>query len=281
MAKRTFDIKKLLRILTELCSQEKPDSRQVNDGKADRATLKTLVKLLGGASQRLSELRETFDEIELPRFVFNLHDPNTLGEVIAYKLEQTEKQKIEGLRKFYGSGVYAFYYGGDLEYYRAIRGSNCPIYVGSAGPLSKAAETVRQQGTRLFDRIFNDHLKKSLRRSGNLRQEDFLCRFLVVQSGLEKAAEDFLIHRYRPVWNKEVGVCSGFGKHGDIARKELSVWDILHGQRVWTVGQSSRSGITREIAQERIQEHFRSLLRKDPESWKTIFNADWLHEQST
>ena len=33
---------------------------------------------------------------------------------------------------FEGVGVYALYYVGDLDYYRATRGKDIPIYVGSA-----------------------------------------------------------------------------------------------------------------------------------------------------
>ncbi len=136
------------------------------------------------------------------------------------------------------------------------------------------AETPRLQGLKLYGRI-NEHLVRSISRSRNLDPTDFTCRYLVVQSGLEKAAEDFLIKMYMPVWNKEANACAGIGKHGDKARRELSDWDILHGGRKWAQQQKSKSGMTAESIQANIDVHFRSLLAAQPERWKKIFNANW------
>lgn len=45
--------------------------------------------------------------------------------------------------------------------------------------------------------------------------EDFDCRFLIVQSGFQKSAEDYLINMFRPIWNSETKICFGLGVHGD------------------------------------------------------------------
>ena len=59
---------------------------------------------------------------------------------------------------------------------------------------------------------------------------------LVVQSGWETAAEDYLIRLFRPIWNKETKILYGLGKHGDSAEtrtNKRSLWDTLHPARVW------------------------------------------------
>jgi hypothetical protein len=91
------------------------------------------------------------------------------------------------------------------------------------------------QGDRLSNRL-NDHRKNIAKATGSLRLEDFEYRALVVQSGWQTSAEDYLIHLFKPIWNSEVGICYGFGKHGDDpgTRGNLrSPWDTLHHGRDW------------------------------------------------
>lgn len=38
---------------------------------------------------------------------------------------------------------------------------------------------------------------------------------LVVQTGWQDSAENYLIELFEPIWNSEVNICFGFGKHGD------------------------------------------------------------------
>ncbi|MGH7136226.1 MAG: Eco29kI family restriction endonuclease [Pirellulales bacterium] len=240
-----------------------------------RRSCRALLKRLRAANVHMAAVEDRLDEVLLPDSVFDLTNPETIGEVIVYRLEQREKVGLPDIKKFYGSGVYAFYYNGAFPAYLAIKSTDCPIYVGSAGPKTPNAATPRLQGTKLFGRI-NEHFKKSIKQSANLNDDEFVCRFLVVQSGLEKAAEDFLIRRYSPVWNKESRVCSGIGKHGDIARKELSSWDVLHGSRQWTARQESRRRLTPEAIVNQIQSHFSALLNANREKWIHIFNREWL-----
>ena len=83
----------------------------------------------------------------------------------------------------------------------------------------------------------------------------FSYRFATVQSGLQAAVEDFLIRFFRPIWNKEVGIVHGFGKHGDSARtrgNKRSPWDTMHPGRKWAAdtkeNQVERAGIEANIA---------------------------------
>ena len=65
---------------------------------------------------------------------------------------------------------------------------------------------------------------------------DFEQRSLVIQSGWQSAAEEYLIGLFRPIWNKETKICYGFGKHGDASKtraNQRSPWDTLHPGRSW------------------------------------------------
>ena len=66
--------------------------------------------------------------------------------------------------------------------------------------------------------------------------DDFEYRSLVVQSGWQGAAEDYLIHLFKPIWNNETGICFGLGKHGDDPHTRANLrspWDTLHPGRDW------------------------------------------------
>ena len=136
--------------------------------------------------------------------------------------------------RFYGSGVYAIYYNGAFPAYKAISKKEHPIYVGKADPADAGSKTAVEQGDRLSNRL-NDH-RKNIGKAATLQLEDFEYRALVVQTGWQTAAEDYLIHLFKPIWNNEVKICYGFGKHGDDpgTRANLrSPWDTLHPGRVW------------------------------------------------
>ena len=276
MSNQKFDLRRLCAALDEILGIPLPgavDLAQARKGKAK------LLRSIEDAMSRLAELERLVDGVVVPSEVFNL-DPFTLGEVVAHRLRNMERVPLPSINEFYGSGVYCFYYHGDLSCYLAIKNSECPIYVGSSIPRVGFAETPKRQGTKLYDRI-TEHLEKSIKKSRNLKPEDFTCRFLVVQSGLEKAAEDMLIRHYLPVWNKETKVCSGIGKHGDQARKEKSKWDVLHGNRPWAAGSQSLQQATSEKIEKAIEEHFRQLVKDNAERWKRILNQEWLRTNSS
>lgn len=128
--------------------------------------------------------------------------------------------------------------------------------MGKADPADSAAKTPLEQGERLSNRL-NDHRRNISKASGTLRLEDFEYRALVVQSGWQDPAERYLIDLFKPVWNNEIGICYGFGKHGDDpdTRANLrSPWDTLHPGREWAHRDQSmkdkkpRVQIVKEIA---------------------------------
>jgi hypothetical protein len=103
------------------------------------------------------------------------------------------------------------------------------------GKVDPAAKTVIEQGVRLSSRL-NDHRKSIAKATTTLRPEEFEYRALVVQSGWQIAAENYLICLFQPIWNSEVDICYGVGKHGDspTTRANLrSPWDTVHPGRDW------------------------------------------------
>jgi hypothetical protein len=97
------------------------------------------------------------------------------------------------------------------------------------------ARTPIEQGPRLCGRL-SDHRKNIGTATTTLDLADFEFRSLVVQSGWETAAEDYMIHLFRPIWNSETGILYGLGKHGDDAgtrANKRSPWDTLHPGRKW------------------------------------------------
>nr|WP_242551482.1 Eco29kI family restriction endonuclease [Pseudomonas sp. Marseille-Q1929] len=68
----------------------------------------------------------------------------------------------------------------------------------------------------------------------SLSIEDFECRFLIVQTGFQKSAKDYLIKFFTPIWNSETKICFGLGKHRDSSStraNKRSPWDTLHPGR--------------------------------------------------
>jgi hypothetical protein len=153
---------------------------------------------------------------------------------------------------FAGPGVYALYYHGPFEAYRAVASPGCerPIYVGKAiAPGARKGRGANEAGEGislfpwlpeqprsaeampLFQRLC-EHAK-SLEQTENLALADFRCRHLVVMPVWVTLAEHFLLSRYRPIWNSLV---DGFGNHdpgsGRSAMRRPR-WDILHPGRPW------------------------------------------------
>jgi Eco29kI restriction endonuclease len=203
------------------------------------------------ASKLLDLLAEELDPIKRPQSVFDPRDPRIIGLFIGVALVAQERRQLGSVvQRFYGSGVYALYYDGDFEAYRPISGTEHPIYVGKADPKNPHAELPHDQGAQLFTRL-SEH-RKSISLAQNLNIDQFTCRFLVVQSGLQKAAEDYLINLFDPVWNDW-----GLGKHGDKATTRANIrspWDTLHPGRKWAG--PSRQGKSPDAIRQDIKVHF-------------------------
>lgn len=187
------------------------------------------------AYDRLRHLVEAMDPIKNPGLVFDPTNPNVAGRIVGITMIAQPRKQLASVDRFYGSGVYAIYYKGGYAGYASISRREHPIYVGKADPADPSAKTAKEQGDRLCRRI-SDHRKNIAKAQTTLRLEDFEYRVLVVQTGWQAAAEQYLIHLFKPIWNSEIGVCYGFGKHGDdpATRANLrSPWDTLHPGRDW------------------------------------------------
>jgi hypothetical protein len=183
----------------------------------------------------INVLLRNLDPVRQPHFMFDPGNPAVVGRFIALAMIAQPRVSLPEVVSFYGSGIYTLYYRGELPAYSPIRNTETPIYVGKADPVTDNAKTSLEQGEKLSKRI-REHLRSIRKATDTLKPEDFDYRCLVVQSGWQGAAEDYLIHLFRPVWNNETGICFGLGKHGDdpTVRTNLrSPWDTMHPGREW------------------------------------------------
>lgn len=183
----------------------------------------------------LDKLLQELDPIRQPAAVFDPGNPKVIGRFIALALVAQPRLPLATIEKFYGSGVYAIYYRGSFPAYTPLAGQETPIYVGQAAPQVNNARTPMEQGARLSERLAT-HSRNIQKARATLAIEDFEYRALVVQSGWETAAEDYLIHLFQPIWNNETNILYGLGKHGDAAEtrgNRRSPWDTLHPGRTW------------------------------------------------
>lgn len=224
--------------LEQLAAQLKELSEQIAIQEAEGIPVqrvKRVRKTIAEAYNKLRKVMEDLDPIKHPGFVFDPSNPNVAGRIVAITMIAQPRKPLAAIDRFYGSGVYAIYYGGDFPAYEAISKREHPIYVGKADPADPAGKTAMEQGDRLANRL-NDHRKNIAKATTTLNLDDFEYRALVVQTGWQASAENYLIHLFKPIWNSEIDICYGFGKHGDDpgTRANLrSPWDTLHPGRDW------------------------------------------------
>ncbi len=223
------------------------------DWGADPKLRKNAQSEIEGIAKSLAALAAKLDPVIRPASVFDPTEPNTAGRIVALTLVAQQRNSLKELPEFYGAGVYAIYYKGDFAPYKPLSGIEHPIYVGKADPEDPSAKEPVAQGKKLFGRL-NDHRKNIEKASSSLRIEDFDCRFLVVQTGFQKSAEDYLINFFKPIWNSEQKIAFGLGKHGDSSTtrgNKRSPWDTLHPGRTWaestTEDQKPKDAILKEI----------------------------------
>jgi hypothetical protein len=213
---------------------------------------------LAEISQMVHEARYSIDPAKHDIIAISLGRPDALSRFFAFSFIERAKVGFETLAdsKFYGSGVYALYYAGsDIQPYLPIAGTETPIYVGKAVPDDPSAETAFHQGLAIWKRL-KDHRRSVV--SGGINPADFRCRHVVIQSGMESAVEDFMIRLFKPIWNKEIKVCFGIGKHGDDAKTRVnkrSPWDTMHPGRKWADA-TSNDQASRDVIIQRIASHF-------------------------
>lgn len=229
-----FDGKAIMLALDALLSQLPDDPMEASTGLSQRKRSQ-MHEAAGELLRKLEAFHVALDPISRPGLVLDPSDPQVVGQLIAQTLLAQPRMSMSTLTNFYGSGVYAIYYCGDFDAYKPVSGRNTPLYVGKVDPQKPEAKTVEQQGCKLYGRLAGDHAK-NIRLAENLDLEDFDCRYLVVKSAWQTTAETYLISRLKPIWNREVGICFGIGKHGDSPSKRAntrSPWDTLHPGRAW------------------------------------------------
>lgn len=240
------------------------DSKDTLGGTKGRRARQELEGLSGELRAHLAAL----DPIQRPDSFFDPADPRLFGVFAALALIGMERVPLASLEsnRFYGSGVYALYYKGAFKTYAPISGTEHPIYVGKADPGMPHARTPREQGEKLCSRL-NEH-RKNIARAENLDLADFDCRYLVVASGWQTAAESALIGLFKPLWNKETGILLGFGKHGDSAetrRNRRSPWDVLHAGRRWAAAEKYAANLVEDSMtagdiKDAVREHFKDNI---------------------
>ncbi len=220
-------------------------------------SIKKARNALDDITDRLTDISTALDPIRRPTSIFDPTDPSTAGRIVALTLVAQDRHPLAAVPSFYGAGVYAIYYRGTFEPYQALAGTEHPIYVGKADPDASAAKDAVSQGPKVSLRL-QEHAKNICKASSTLCIEDFECRFLIVQTGFQKSAEDYLIKFFKPIWNSETKICFGLGKHGDNAStraNKRSPWDTLHPGRKWA-DSSEQDQKPYELILDQIANHF-------------------------
>jgi len=225
--------------LVEIANRLKADLAELIAATEAAPPTTTARKKLDTELRELVEGMDTFlrelDPVRQPRFMFDPGNPAVVGRFIALAMISQPRMNLTQIERFYGSGVYALYYNGGFPAYGPIKGTETPIYVGKADPQADTARLPIEQGERLYGRL-RDHNRNIRKAKDTLNIEDFEYRSLVVQSGWQSAAEDYLIRLFMPIWNNETGICYGLGKHGDDPNTRANLrspWDTVHPGRDW------------------------------------------------
>lgn len=208
----------------------------------------------------LGKLLNDLDPIRQPLALFDPSNPKVVGRFVSLAMVAQSRLPLSNVTPFYGSGVYAIYYIGKFKSYLPISKTETPIYVGQAAPNISNARSPMEQGDKLSSRLI-EHFKNISKASSTLTVTDFEYRALVVQSGWETAAEDYLIHLFHPIWNSETQIVYGLGKHGDSAStraNKRSPWDTLHPGRSWAGDPKIQDAKNIQRIELELKEHFKN-----------------------
>ena len=221
---------------------------------ANDSSIKRFVVESGVLIKELQCVREKTSPVKIGSIGITLGRSDSIAKFFAFSFTNQEKHGLAALgdSPFFGAGVYAIYYHGHGETaYQSLADTETPIYVGKADQKNPQAETVEEQGQALYCRL-KEHAKNI--RKTKLTLADFHYRAAPIQTGMQAAVEDFMIRLFRPIWNKEVKICYGIGKHGDDPKtraNKRSPWDTMHSGRAWaadtTADQSDRHEIENKI----------------------------------
>ncbi|MBK6604770.1 MAG: Eco29kI family restriction endonuclease [Leptospiraceae bacterium] len=188
---------------------------------------------------------------------YNPLDKKNLGASVAEALLGRKPRPLQDLASFSGAGIYAIYYTGSFPAYRRIAEQNrgtapiMPIYVGKAIPAGGRKGAAAREGakTKALLLRLREHAE-SICATKNLRVEDFLCRFLVVDDIWIPLGESLLIAKFAPIWNTLI---DGFGNHDPGKGRYNGMrpkWDVLHAGRTWAEKCQPRAETASQIARE-------------------------------
>lgn len=231
----------------------------LTDSQSDQV-VKRFVSESGLLINELHQIREQVSPVRFGAIGITLGRSDSIAKFFAFSFTNQEKCALDKLvdSPFYGAGVYAIYYHGKAEKaYLPLSCTETPIYVGKADPKNPQAETVEEQGKALYSRL-KEHSKSMTK--ANLSLSDFYFRAAPIQTGMQAAVEEFMIRLFRPIWNKEIKICFGIGKHGDSAETRAnrrSPWDTMHPGREWAADTTTDQMKRHEI-EAKIAEHFKN-----------------------
>lgn len=190
---------------------------------------------------------------------YNPLDKKNLGASVAEALLGRRAVPLGELRSFVGAGIYAIYYTGKFRGYQKLAMQNegnspvAPIYVGKAIPSGGRKGAVSAVGakTKALSLRLREHAE-SISATNNLRLDDFLCRFLVVDDIWIPLGESLLIAKFAPIWNTLI---DGFGNHDPGKGRYNGMrpkWDVLHPGRGWADRCQPRSESAAQIEREAV-----------------------------
>lgn len=267
--------------INEILSQVKNLRRAVanfepepEEATSESAVIRRFVSESGKLLSELREFREAVSPVHFGSIGITLGRSDGIAKFFAFSFVNQSKRPLNRLDElpFYGSGVYAIYYKGTAEEaYAALTRTETPIYVGKSTPKNADAETIEEQGQALYKRL-KEHAK-SISKT-NLDLSDFEFRAAPIQTGMQGAVEDFMIRLFKPIWNKEIRICFGIGKHGDKAttrRNKRSPWDTMHPGRQWA-DQTAEDQMARSEIETKILRHLEAhpVIRDKNELFKHL-----------
>ncbi len=267
-------VEEILKQVTSLRRTLAAYAASPEDAGRESDTIRKFVNDSGQLLSELRELREAVSPVHFGAIGITLGRSDGIAKFFAFSLVNQPKRPLNELAgaPFYGSGVYAIYYNGTAEKaYERLSGTETPIYVGKSTPKNANAETVEDQGQSLYTRL-KEHAK-SIGKT-NLACEDFEYRAAPIQTGMQGAVEDFMIRLFKPIWNKEIKICFGIGKHGDSAttrRNKRSPWDTMHPGREWA-GRTAEDQMARTEIEAMIAAHIERhpVIRDKDELFKHL-----------
>ncbi|MGH3731915.1 MAG: Eco29kI family restriction endonuclease [Acidimicrobiales bacterium] len=171
---------------------------------------------------------------------FNPLDMDNIAESIVNHLLGSPALPLKDVaaHPFDGAGIYAIYYTGPFPAYAKMANANnpdlkFPIYIGKASSRSTQTGTRAIGGRALWLRLRDHH--SSITAAQNLRIDDFMYRFSVLEPIWVPLGESLLITRFMPVWNSLI---RGFGNHDPGGGRRAGInsdWDVLHAGRAWSL----------------------------------------------